>query len=166
MAARRDLTPEQQSLLLEWLAADFPAVGIKRGFVERGWLAPSDRMLSYYRRDFAADLAALRAARRESALTSGLARKEERVAALVDHANALRSIVWITDDKGRLWNEKAWRETLDDIARELGERASRHEISGRDGGPITFERKPDLSKLTAEELMTVETLLAKAEATE
>lgn len=136
MAARRDLTPEQHSLLLEWLAADFPAAGIKRQFQERGWRPPSDQMLYYYRRDFADELRALREARRSGALTQGLALKENRVAALVAHAEALGSIKWVPDEKGRLWNEKAWRETLDDIAKEMGERPQKTEVSGPDGAPL------------------------------
>lgn len=138
---RHTLTEEQRLLLLEWLAADFPSYGIQRQFAERGWPKISDQLLSYYRKTYAPEIAQCRAARLDSALTRGLARKEARVAALVANAEALESIKWVADPKtGRLHNEKAYRETLADIAAEMGERPQRTELSGRDGGPLQIQQ--------------------------
>jgi hypothetical protein len=134
--AKRTLTEAQRLVLLEYLAADFPTAGIRRQFGERGWPELPDSLLAYYRKTYFPEIAALRQARRDSALTRGLALKEERIAALVAHAEALASIKWIPDDKGRLWNEKAWRETLDDIAKETGGRAQRAELTGLEGAPL------------------------------
>ena len=89
----------------------------------------SDQGISYYRSQWADEIAAARAARRSSALNQGLALREERVRRLVEHADELEAIKWEPDDKGRLWNEKAWRETLDDIAREMGQR--RPDLEGK-----------------------------------
>lgn len=77
---------------------------------------------TYYRRKWSDEIAAARAERRNSALNQGLTLKEERVRRLVEHADELEAIKWVADENGRLWNEKAWRETLDDIAREMGQR--------------------------------------------
>jgi hypothetical protein len=139
--ARNTLTEEQRTTLLEWLAADHPASLIRQWLRERGWPTQSDRMLSYYRQQCAADIHALRQARRESALTTGLAVKEERVAQLQAHAETLAAMKWVPDKRGRLWNEKAWRETLDDIAKEVGGRVQRLEATGANGAPLM---PPDL----------------------
>jgi hypothetical protein len=129
--ARRSLTEEQRQQLLTWLAADYPPFVIREWAREAGgWPPLSDRLLYYYRHSCEADLLALRAARRESALNTGLAIKEERVAALVAHAEALALIKWVPDRKtGKLHNEKAWRETLDDIAQELGQRTRQVDLT-------------------------------------
>lgn len=123
------LSPEQRAALLTWLAAEYSEPLIRKWFIEREWepLAPST--LSYHRAQMAEEIAAARAARRGSALNTGLALREERVRRLVEHADELEAIKWEPDDKGRLWNEKAWRETLDDIAREMGQR--RPDIEGK-----------------------------------
>src|SRR4051812_15769502 len=115
--ARATLTDEQRDLLLIWLAADYPPFVIREWARELRWPSISDRLIYYYRHAYAPELLTLRAARRGTALTTGLALKEERVAQLAAHADALALIKWVPDKKtGRLWNEKAWRETLDDIA--------------------------------------------------
>lgn len=138
--AAHTLTEEQRLTLLTWLAADYPPDIIREwARAEGGWPSLSNRLLHYYRHKYATDLIALRAERRASALTTGLALKEERVAQLAAHAEALALIKWVADKKtGRLWNEKAWRETLDDIAREVGGRAQKAELSGPDGGAIVI----------------------------
>lgn len=84
----------------------------------------------YYRAKYAEDLKRLRMERRETAMISGLALKEERIARLCEHADALEMIKWVPSENGKLWNEKAWRETLNDIALEMGERRP----SGDGGG--------------------------------
>lgn len=151
--ARNKLTPEQREQLLEWLAADYSTELILR-WIAKGRRRPSTGMegtdtdvqvdwegvtrqtVSYYRQQHADAIESARAERRAAALERGLARKEERIRRLVEHADDLEAIKWVPDDKGRLWNEKAWRETLDDIAKEMGHRrqgvdvAMQQEIEG------------------------------------
>lgn len=105
-----------------WLAAEYSAPLIRHWFKEREWPELVDSSISYYRSKWADEIAAAREARRSAATTTGLALKDERVRRLTDHADELEAIKWLPDDKGRMWNEKAWRETLDDIAREMGHR--------------------------------------------
>lgn len=112
-----------------WLAAEYSESLIIKWFADKKWEITSGT-ISYYRSKWADEIAAARVARREAALSEGLALKAERVRRLVEHADELEAIKWLADKKsGRLWNEKAWRETLDDIAREMGER--RPDIEGK-----------------------------------
>lgn len=101
-------------------------------------------MFSYYRKQYGLEIERLRTERRRSALNSGLALKEERVARLAAHADELEALKWVPDDNGRLWNEKAWRETLDDIAREVGDR--------RAGGTVLNVTLDDLKQMSDQEL--------------
>ena len=128
MAAPK-LTTEQRDALLKWLAAEYSAPLIRRWFADRGWPELSDPAFTYYRNRWASSISAARSKRRSAALSKGLALKEERIRRLAEHADELEAIKWRPDDKGRLWNEKAWRETLDDIAREMGQR--RPDIEGK-----------------------------------
>lgn len=128
MAAPK-LEAEQREQLLAWLAAEYSEGLIRRWFDDRGWPPVTSATLAHYRRRYAEAIAEAREARRSAALAEGLARKEERVRRLAEHADALEAIKWVPDAKGRLWNEKAWRETLDDIAREMGQR--RPDIEGK-----------------------------------
>jgi hypothetical protein len=115
---------------LGWLAADYTTELIRNWFAEKGWPELSDTTLSYYRKQCRATIDKLRKDRRESALNTGLALREERVARLKQHADELDAIKWEADERGRLWNEKVWRETLDDIAKETGGRKQTVEVSG------------------------------------
>lgn len=137
MAAPK-LTAEQQHALRQWFAAEYGGPLIKKWFADREWPSLSDATLSYYREKWAGEISAARQERRASAINSGLALKEERVKRLTEHADELEAIKWVPDEKGRLWNEKAWRETLADIASELGHRKQTTEITGKDGAPIAF----------------------------
>lgn len=121
MAAPK-LTIEQRDTLLIWLAAEYSGPLIAKWFAEKEWPSLDPSALTYYRQKYQAEIESARAARRDSAINTGLALKEERVRRLAEHADELEAIKWQTDDKGRLWNEKAWRETLDDIAKEMGHR--------------------------------------------
>ena len=116
------LTAEQRDTLLLWLAADYSDKLILKWFEEREWPTISRQALWVHRQRFAEEIGRKRDERRAAALNTGLALKEERVARLVQHADDLDEIKWVPDEKGRLWNEKAWRETLDDIAKEMGHR--------------------------------------------
>lgn len=137
------LTPAQRSALLQWLAAEYSGPLIRKWFVERAWPDLSDASFTYYRTRYATEIAAARAERHASAINSGLALKEERVKRLVEHADELEAIKWKPDKKtGRLWNEKAWRETLDDIAKEMG-----HRRTGMDVDIVDRERVALLEQL-------------------
>lgn len=120
--AKTKLTPEQRATLLEWLAADYDWRLIQEWFKERGWPEFTRATASYYRVNYASTVSELREERYRTALSSGLAKKEERVERLKKHADKLEVIKWEPDKNGRMWNEKAWRETLADIASELGHR--------------------------------------------
>ena len=128
MAAPK-LTAEQRETLLTWLAAEYSEPLIRKWFERREWPALDPSAISYYRKKWAGEIEQARADRRGTAITRGLALKEERLRRLAEHADELEAIKWVPDDKGRLWNEKAWRETLDDIAREMGQR--RPDIEGK-----------------------------------
>ena len=121
--AETKLTSEQQNALLTYLTAEYSGGLIRKWFLEREWPILSDATLSYYRKKWATRIEEARRERRTTATTTGLALKEERVKRLAEHADELEAIKWVADEKtGRLWNEKAWRETLDDIAKEMGHR--------------------------------------------
>ena len=134
--AKPKLTNEQREALLTWLAADYESGLIAQWFKEREWPEISRATLHYYREKYGILIDEIQKARRESALNTGLALKEERVKRLTQHADALDAIKWQPDERGRLWNEKAWRETLADIAAEVGGRKQSVELTGKDGGAV------------------------------
>lgn len=116
------ITPEQRDALLTWLAAEYSEPLIRKWFEENGWEPLDPSTITYHRQQNAGEIDRLRKERRDSAINTGLALKEERVKRLVTHADELEAIKWVPDRRGRLWNEKVWRETLDDIAKEMGHR--------------------------------------------
>lgn len=126
--ARPKLTSEQRETLLQWLAADYDWRLIQAWFKEREWPIVNRSTVFYYRKAYGVDIERLRADRRDRALETGLALKTERVKRLIENADALEAIKWVPGDNGRLYNEKAWRETLADIAAELGHRKQMHEV--------------------------------------
>jgi predicted ABC-class ATPase len=87
-----------------------------------GYVPPASSALAYYRERWRASIDEARASRTERALTEGLALRAERVAKLKEHAEALDALRFVPDKNGRLWNERAYRQTLADIAEEMGER--------------------------------------------
>ena len=127
--AKKKLSHEQQAALLEWLAADYDWRLIRDWFAEKKWPTITRATASYYRTTYAIDIERLRAERLDSALNRGLALKEERIARLAAHADELEKIKWVPDKNGRLWNEAAWRETLGEIAAEMGHRKQAVELS-------------------------------------
>ena len=128
MAAPK-LNAEQKNQLLVWLAAEYSEPLIRRWFMANDWPILDPSAITYYRNRWADEIAAARAQRREAALNQGLALKAERVRRLAEHADELDALKWVPDENGRYSNEKAWRETLDDIAKEMGER--RPDIEGK-----------------------------------
>jgi hypothetical protein len=128
--AKPKLTNEQKETLLTWLAADYDSRLIALWFKKREWPELSRATLSYYRDTYKINIEKVRAERLSSALNTGLALKEERVKRLTDHADALEVIKWIPDIKtGKLHNEKAWRETIADIAAEVGGRKQNIDVT-------------------------------------
>jgi hypothetical protein len=126
--AKNKLTLEQRETLLAWLAADYDGRLIQKWFDERKWPQITKATVSHYRKQYAIDIDRIRKERRDTALSSGLALKAERVKRLIENADALEAIKWEPGENGRLYNEKAWRETLADIAAELGHRKQVHEV--------------------------------------
>lgn len=147
MATPNKLTPEQREAVIAWLAAEYSQGAILAFLRERGWPVLDPKSIDHYRQSMREEIEQRRTERRSRALTTGLALKDERVERLKQHADRLEEIKWEPDEKGRLWNEKAWRETLDDIAREMGQRKAGVEVSGPDGGAIEFA---DVSTARAE----------------
>ena len=143
MAAPK-LNDEQREALLTWLAAEYDTRLIRKWFAAREWPEIDRAMFTYYRKKHEQDINALRAERRTKALNSGLALKDERVARLAHHADELEAIKWVPDDKGRLWNEKAWRETLDDIAKEMGHRRTGVDIASQELGTFLDRLRDNL----------------------
>jgi hypothetical protein len=138
--AKPKLTSEQKETLLMWLAADYDSRLIALWFQEREWPELSRATLTYYRNTYGIEIEKVRAERKESALNTGLAVKEERVKRLVDHADALEAIKWIPDPKtGKLHNEKAWRETLADVAAEVGGRKQNVDVNNSGQVKIVVE---------------------------
>lgn len=121
MAAPK-LSDEQLDQLNEWLAADYSTYLIRHWMQEQEWPVITHVAISYHRKKNQAEIDRRREARRDSALNTGLAVKEERVERLKEHADRLEPLKWIPDEKGKLHNEKAWRETLGEIALEVGDR--------------------------------------------
>lgn len=112
------------------MAAEYSEPLIQKWFIEREWEPLAKSTISYHRTRYAAQIDQARTSRRSRAITTGLALKEERVKRLAEHADELEAIKWVADEKtGRLWNEKAWRETLDDIAKEMGHRRTGVDIA-------------------------------------
>jgi hypothetical protein len=116
------LCEEQRIHLLEWLAAGNPYVLIVQKFLARGWEPISIDGIKYHHQRHKEAIDRRRQEREEAAFDRGYAQWQTRVKALVYHAENLDDVKWLPDEKGKLHNEKAWRETLDDIAKEMGHR--------------------------------------------
>jgi hypothetical protein len=116
------LSAEQRDKLLVLLASGLTEKPIADFFGLLGWEPLAGSSLSHYRKKWKAKIEAASAARIDEALTTGLALKANRIAALKEHAAQLEQIKFAKDKNGRLWNERAWRQTLEDIALEMGDR--------------------------------------------
>lgn len=84
------------------------------------------------------------AAEIERIMTTGYAAKHKRIEALASMADLIKlsflseednkvNFAWVTPDKIR-----EFRGCMDDIAKELGDRVNKKELTGKDGGPIAF----------------------------
>ncbi|MDP9351668.1 MAG: hypothetical protein M3P51_09040 [Chloroflexota bacterium] len=145
MAAQK-LSTTDRECLLELLASEYDTATVRHlmrqtEHDEDGNPAGPDitrQAIHTYRKRYSLRISELRAERRDAAIERGVANKAERVARLVQHADALERKKWEPDTKGRLWNEKAWRETLRQIAEEKGELKTRLDLGASDGAPIIF----------------------------
>lgn len=153
------LKKAQRSQLLEWVAA-----GLETG--EINTLAESfdppfsvsRAQVDYYRKTRKVDLQELLKDEQFDALTSGLSIKAERVkrlqllAALMEE-DIFNGVLWTEDVKmiGSGDNQERvefeefnssevvqYRGVLDDIAKELGQRVQRNELTGAEGGAVTI----------------------------
>jgi len=116
------LSEQMKESLLLLLVSGQHESGISDFFRLVGWKPLSSSSLSYYRQLWAVLIEEAKLKRVDAALTTGLAVKAERVAALKDHAALLEAIRFTPDKNGRLWNERAWRQTVEDIGIEMGDR--------------------------------------------
>lgn len=145
-----------------------------------GWV----RRAEAFDREQAASAQAAYEARRQDILETGLAQKHERLEKLYKMFDRLyedfqaEENLWMHEDKGIGTGENFTvidtvrfnaalvseiRNTLADIAAEVGGRPRKTELTGKNGGPIrstTVER--DLKKLNAQDLEKLEELLEKA----
>lgn len=138
--ARPKLSREQRNQVLTWIAADYPSPVIFKWMKEMKWPTVTRRTLRYYRKRFDPQIQELRKQRLSLALTTGLALKEERVTRLKGEADLLEVIKWEADKKtGRLWNEKAWRETIQQIADEMEPKHNEMEHTGTITHRIEFK---------------------------
>lgn len=116
--------------------------------------------------------------------TEGLAADYERIRKLTELFGLLWSEIetnglWYTDtkisSKGDTVDVEVFnnglitqvRGVLDDLAKEAGGRKQKTELTGKDGKPIEVEQrsKPDLSKLSVDELLQLREIMSKADAT-
>jgi len=151
------LRKTQKEAVLKWIAAGLQSDEINALAAE---LDPpfevSRRQVSYYRNTRNIEIGALIKAGEQKALTEGLALKAERVirlkqlAALMEK-DLLGGFLWLDQVKGigsgdvaqivdyEEFNKgevDAYRGVLDDIAKEMGHRVQRQEVSGPGGGAI------------------------------
>jgi hypothetical protein len=116
------MSPAERDLLLKLLVAGEREGAINAVFRSLGYVPPASSALAYYRERWRDLIDEARASRTERALTEGLALRAERVAKLKEHAEVLDVLRFVPDKNGRLWNERAYRQTLADISEEMGER--------------------------------------------
>ena len=149
------LTRWQRATVLKLIAADYSSATVllllsklntegnplRDG--EPGFPMITASAVDYYRSKHRDELIRLRADRLEAAMISGCAVKAERIARLCAHADELEAIKWDVAESGKLWNEKAWRETLDDIAREMGERKPKDAVAGEQTIKVYVGIDPD-----------------------
>ena len=149
--------------MIRWIAEGLQSDEINDRAVE--FIPPfsvSRQQADYYRKTRDADIKAIVAVGEQDALTEGLAKKGERVKKLKQLAALMErdlfgGSLWLDQVKGvgsgtmativdyEDFNKAevdAYRGILDDIAKEVGGRAQKQEISGPEGGPIEHGLDP------------------------
>ena len=138
------------------------------------------QQVDYYRKTRDAAIKAIVAAGEQEALTEGLALKGERVKKLKQLAALMENdlfggFLWLDQVKGVGSGDIAqivdyeefnagevvqYRGVLDDIAKEVGQRVQRQEITGKDGGAIETKAKVtfDVRDFTDAELAALDSI--------
>ena len=150
----------QKEAVLKWIAAGLESDEINEWAAE--FASPfnvSRGQVQFYRRTRQIDIEAIKKGDEYKALNEGLALKTERIKKLKQLATLMEGdlfggLLWVEDVKGvgsgeiaqivdfEEFNKSevdAYRGVLDDIAKELGERALRQEVTGREGEPVKVE---------------------------
>lgn len=157
---RNKLTKDQRAELLKWVAEGLETDEINK---RAGELTPPFRVsraqVDYYRKTRAIRLKNIASESDYDALKSGLALKDERVKRLALLAAMLEEdlfngVLWTQDVKMigtgaeqervefELFNSaevQQYRGVLDDIAKEMGGRAQKTELTGKDGGAVVLK---------------------------
>ncbi len=141
--AQRRLTVEERGLLLKLLVAGQREGLIMQAFAALGIVPPASATVAYYREKYREEIREAQSRRIEQAMTEGVALKAERIAKLKEHAELLEAMRFVADRNGRLWNERAWRQTLADIAEEMGERRPKESESGGETVKVIIGIDPD-----------------------
>jgi hypothetical protein len=151
------LKKSQKEAVLRWITEGLRSDEINEraaSFVPPFSISP--RQATYYRKTRDADIKAMLAAGEFDALTTGLATREGRVKKLKQLAALMErdifgGFMWLDNVKGvgsgdvativdyEEFNKAevdAYRGVLDDIAKEVGHRVTKQEVSGPDGAPI------------------------------
>ena len=151
------LRKSQKEAVLRWIVEGLRSDEInERGAAHAPPFRVSRDQVAYYRRTRQVEIDALVVAGEQEALTEGLALKGERVTKLKQLAALLEKDLF----GGFLWTDQvkgvgsgdaativdyeefngpevsAYRGVLDDIAKELGHRVQRQEVTGEGGGPV------------------------------
>ena len=161
----------QKEALLRWIAEGLRSDEINDLAAE--FIPPFKtytRQVAYYRKSRDADIQALIAAGEQDALSEGLAVRAERVKKLKQlgalmERDLFGGFLWVEDikivgsgdsaevvdfEKFNAAEVKEYRSTLDDIAKEMGHRANKQEISGPKGGPVEVETSGGLTERALE----------------
>ena len=133
------ITPEEKVFLLECLAAGYTRDAILDMASTRGHTHIGLTTINNYAKNYRVQIKEKTNERFKEAIEIGLAKKEERVARLVRHAEKLEALETdAQDEKGTLIISKEYRETLGDIASEVGDRQKNIDITTK-GKPIIME---------------------------
>jgi len=180
------LNKKQREQLLTWIAEGLESGEInKRASKFKPAFQVTRQQVDHYRKTRDVSIEEIKEQGETSALTTGLALKENRVKMLQGLADLLSRDIF---KNGLLWTENAkglgsgpdferydykefnaaevreLRATLEDIASEVGERVKKQELTGKDGKPLLPPRTPvNLSDLTEEELDALEIAVAAIE---
>lgn len=154
------LKKRQKERLLEWIASGLSSDEINSLAAEsESPFSVLRSQVAYYRKTRELDIRAISSVDEQNALRTGLAIRENRVAKLAQLAALMErdlfgGFLWTDQVKGVGAGTAAtiveyeefnaaevtqYRGVLDDIAREVGDRASRTEVSGPGGGAISVE---------------------------
>lgn len=152
------LKESQKREVIRWIAAGLQSdeINAKAAQFDEPF-SVSRQQVDYYRKSYEIDLNAMKRAGREGALTEGLAQKGERVRKLKQLAALMEQdlfggLLWTTEVKGVGSGDIAeivefeefngaevvqYRGVLDDIAREVGERIQKTDVTSK-GEQIQF----------------------------